>query len=615
MSRRGPSACQLRALLVLGPLALLLLGCERNDAAPTITGEPRSSTSAALPVAPDGVAAAVQPSVSRPSHPFQYDSLLEIQGSKLRSELGGRLVMSDDFKQGDGSWRCQRVLDARVLLTSGAKVQTDAPGIGEAFAVGTSADGSGLQVAFPRGVSQAARQLLVGLAGALQFHRPSGKPNTWISRETDASGPYESRYTSDPSTREFTKEKVAYLGDAHGLKVVESTSRYSFDEAGALREIGFHEAISEKTLSLAYLSNLRLQLTNGQGPLPTACVGQLPAEWETSPIEQASALDPLEAAKQLPQKTLTEALVELRAGPGAAFEPPTFLEVQAGLRAHPERLAELVEKVDTEIEYRATLAALLASVGTAESRGAIGAFVADPKRPIDARIGLMQALNFQGSVDEPMVALVGRLMHDSSERRVAMAATQLYPGLLTRLREGGASHPEFERAYVDVARACRGEDCQVFVRGLGALKSPAAIEALIAMSSNGDEDVRMATAVAFEMIDEASVDVALARLVNQEKSARVTRRAVRACGFRGSRTCLRALQGALRRTEGAVNLAAMDALGHGRFPDGAGRKALEAESARVGGAESREHLEGVLQSMDERAKVAQATTRGNGKAL
>lgn len=593
----------LRALAIVCAAVLGFVGCNRSTPDTSSRVSDDSSLTATQPAGDPGPTTDHQqhertdwgPVIELPAHAFQYDSILTIRESTLRSELAGRLVISEPWKDGSTTWRSYRVRDARVLLTGPREARASAPGIEAPFFVAVDEGGSSIRLAFSKEVSQAARQLLVGLAGALVFSPAPDASDEWTTEEVDATGNFLARYRRDRSTGTITKEKLHYLRDAAGITVTSSSTRYVFGPADALRELIFHERLSESTLGLTYVSSLRLQKPGAPADLPKLVVGRVPTDFSILPIDEASALDPAEAAKLLPQRRFASAFTELLEANRKTFDARTFLEVQASLREHPEDLPALVQAISNHADLRDALAALLVSLGTEPALRHTEELLSNPRASIDVRVAVMKALSFQGAVDLALMEHVRSLM-GASELRVAMAATQLLPGLLARARHRWPNEVAvLEAEYLASAAACRGDACPVYVRGLTALGTEPAFARLGALSRSSDATVRLATAVAFEGLDRDDLDPHLVRLVRSDPDQRVRRRAIRACGFRGSRPCAGALAVALRDRERNIRLSTIEALAHGRIPSSVSTDLLKSATASEADPSLRKRIETLLQ--------------------
>lgn len=574
----------LQALALVCAAVLSLAGCNRSSADGSASVRGTSFATASPPADDHDLTVEHErtdwgPAIELPAHAFQYDSVLTIRESTLRSELAGRLVISEPWKEGSTTWRSYRVRNARILLTGTKEARTSAPGIEAPFSVAVDEGGSSIRLAFSTDVSQAARQLLVGLAGVLVFSPAPDDSNEWTAEEVDATGSFLVRYQRDPSTGTMTKEKLRYLQGAAGMTVTSSSTRYVFGPADALQELTFHERLSESTLGLTYVSSLRLQKPGTSADLPKLVVGQVPANFSILPIDEASALDPAEAAKLLPKRRFASAFSELLEADRKTFDARTFLEVQASLRERPEDLPALLQAISKHPDLRDALTALLVSLGTEPALRHTERLLSNPQASIDVRVAVMKALSFQGAVDLALIKRVRSLMK-ANERRVAMAATQLLPGLLAR---AGHRWPKevaaLEAEYLASAAICKDDACPVYVRGLTALGTESAFARLGALSRSNDATVRLATAVAFEGIDRDDLDPHLVRLVRSDLDRRVRRRAIRACGFRGSRPCADALAVALRDRERSIRLSATEALAHGRIPNSVSVNLLKSAAA------------------------------------
>src|SRR5690606_24811468 len=115
------------------------------------------------------------------------------------------------------------------------------------------------------------------------------------------------------------------------------------------------------------------------------------------------------------------------------------------------------------------------------------------------------------------------------------------------------------------------------------------------MSPGNYATVRIATTLFFVVFYCDYLDPHLVRLVRSDPDQRVRRRAIRACGFRGSRPCAGALAVALRDRERNIRLSTIEALAHGRIPSSVSTDLLKSATASEADPSLRKRIETLLQ--------------------
>lgn len=548
--------------------------------------------------AASAVAAPNVPTVARPSHPFQYDSTLSVQGNQMETNLGGRLVSSSTWQEQSLVWRSYQVDSPRVTIRGGSQVRTEAPGIEQPFAVGYRPGSEEAQVAFSPRISQQARQLIVGLAGALSLRVTPGDQKTWTTAETDASGAYEATYTRD-GKHAIVKTKTAYLSESAQFQVKHSSARAVLDDSGELSELSFNEALTEDSLNMTYVTSLRLQPVHGKAGLWASANGRIPAGFERQAIHLASALNAEDAARAMPQLELSKALTRMKDSGDVSMKPEDFLAVTARLKTHPEDLVELERILRQQPELASQLGALLVATGGNESRRLVEKLFVDESIALQARLEIMQNLLFRGSVDEGLLRAVEKAT-ESTEPKIATAALQLLPEVIARGRaQGTLAVEKREKEYLAAASQCRtDQECAAYATGLGYLQTEDALLEVRKLLSHDDSFVRAAALSTLEVSPHSIGEPWIVERIKTEPEDRVRARAIRACSLRGGPVCAAGLGLALRSGSPRDKFTAMDALARGRFRPEVARKQLNAALAVEADSQMKQRIAGLVDEID-----------------
>jgi hypothetical protein len=556
---------------LLGPSAFGLaivgyLGLTRSASSARADESPHSSV-------PVTAVERVWPSDSVASHPFQYDSVLKIQQNELRARLSGRLVWSEPWQLGNRVARCMRVLSPQALVGSGRDANRSAVGLTDPFIL-IQGVGQKDEIALSADAPQAAKQMFVGIAGALAFPTSAMNGATNVL-QTDASGPYRANYHVALDGA-LVKEKLSY--EDAGLDVMSSRTTFRFENQ-LLAAVDHVENLAQASFSMDFSTRLRVQSANGTDPLPRACQGRLPDGYQVYSLDKASELDPADAAKYAPRQKFGDAFAALKKTDRASFDPKTFVEVRADLRMNSSDLSAVVKVIEATDEYSPAAAELLASVETKDSLRLLEALLRNGSQEIVQTV--MEALNTHGKVDAGLLEVV-RLHMTGSNAELSRGAVQLFPSLLQRLEhDQNVDYAGEVERYVVAAKSCStAEICGAYAQGLVSISNEGARDQLARLARHSDPKVRWSVAVALELLDEPKLDPALVKLVAEEHSEGVKRRAIRACGFRGSETCLVTLRTVLRDGNDMEKAAAMDAIAHGRFPVTEARMVLEKAAER-----------------------------------
>lgn len=513
------------------------------------------------------------PSDAVASHPFQYDSELKIQQNELHSQLSGRLVWSKSWALKNRVARCFRVLDPHASVGSGKEANRSVAGLTEPFVLIQGPDGAA-EIALPSDAPQAAKQLFVGIAGALAFPAAT-KSGARDAVQMDASGKYRARYHLGPNNS-LVKEKLKY--EETDLEIKSSRTTFRF-EKDSLASVDHAEHLTHSAMGMEFSTRLRVQSPLGTGLLPRACQGRVPQGFQVRPLDRASELDPSDAAKYLPRQSFVAAFAALKLTDRASFDPKTFVEVRAGLRFDESELPAVIGVIEGLDEYSPAAAALLASVETRASLKEASRLLRS-ENPELVKV-LMEALNTHGKVNKDLLEAV-RAHMNGSDAELARGAVQLFPSLLQRLEgDEEIDYPGEVGHYVAGARDCPAATiCSAYALGLVSIPDDRARDQLARLADHPDSKVRWSVAVAIELLDEPKLDSALVGLIEEEADEGVKKRAIRACGFRGSATCLSTLTAVLGSGNDLEKAAAMDAIAHGRFPEERARATLQNASGR-----------------------------------
>ncbi len=588
----------LRVLLVAGIVSLGVTACRSGSDASV---GPAPSKVAATPARSSAADAEPEKTLQAAAFDFSYHSRLTIRGQKLLARLAGTLSRSEPWKLGESWFRTYQVSDSSVDLSAGGEKKTEVAGVDEPFIVSV---GRPLKVAFAHDSSAGARQLLSGLAAALQVHVPEDEADAteWTLEEQDTTGSYLASYARGRDGW-IEKRKAKYLGETAPFAIDKSSIKARLAKDGSVSELSVSEDLSSKELSLEYTTTLVFGPSKKPGAVAARAVARFPEGYDVQSIIGAGGDLPGAKVEDLaPEMAFLEAFQGMLKSGAASLDAPTLLAVTTRLKRHPKEVEQVVAKLQQHPEQAAMLTALLVAVDGPEARAAVRRVLADPKQPLRVRVELLASLLLQGHVDAELLQTVGKLAA-SGEERLAIAAINVEGELIRRAAEGGTVDvAAFRKAYLERATKCAPvERCAAYVAGTSYIGTEEALAFVREQGKSKSVELRLAALRALESVKDGRVDGWIIEMLGADADTRVKDRAIKACSYRGSSACAKALGAELAgKANPNERMKLLQALGGGRFPAATSRPAITRLAKQDADPKVRAFANQLLERMDQK---------------
>ena len=514
-------------------------------------GEARAATEAAAPAE---------------TFDLSFSSNLTVGQSTLTVNVRGELRRSEPWGKGGEIWRSFRLVDPEVSVWRNGKQEHPLPGLGEAFAVRSGRRGELAELAFPSTMPQDARNLVQALAATMQLacpERPRAK--TWTSKERDGSGRFDARYLRQPGGW-IKKTKLKYVGVPLPIEVVRSEINFKGGcSAGAPEEVAGTEIVAHEQLGLRAQSSLSLQRRDGVATLPAAVLGNLPAGYDRRlpGATIAAAASPSVASAADDTVRLEAALDQQRSSSSSTFPWKVTMALADRLRRHPDELVKLESHLRAMPDRVPALGQLLVNVDSAASRDLLDRLLEDEALPDQVRIQLLTELLWAPSAHRSTIDRVAALAGCGREALAAVAANTEGSLLAKARRSGSEDVTALVRRYVEAFRQASTPRLRgAYLDGLSYVGSPEALAELRGSLDEKQPAIRLRAVGALESVKDVRADAWLVERLGADTDKTVRERAARACGYRATRSCLKALERALASDRDTrVRLRAIDGLG------------------------------------------------------
>ncbi|HEV8247245.1 MAG TPA: HEAT repeat domain-containing protein, partial [Polyangiaceae bacterium] len=525
------------------------------------TEQKKTGAAASVSAQPSGVAPATVP---KPSFTFSYNSQLSVGEQKLVARLSGRLARSERWSAGGRTFQTFQISEPQVQLSSGTQAGSSLDGVSQPFVL--RVDGARPELGLSTLVSPGARQLLAGLVSALQFRPPpAAGEESWTCEEWDVSGIYTASYVRRPDGW-LEKHKTKYVGEPAPLDVQNSAANLRLGADGELLEITLAEELRSAPVALESRTTLVLQPTNHTDPIVQSAMGRLPDGYDLLPINELGQPSAASVSNNSPEQPFASALAELVSSNRQAFDTPTMMAVTQRLRKHPDEVAEVLEGLAQHPEQAAALTSLLVAVDQPQAVAAVKHLLADEGQQVRVRVELLASLLLRGPVDVELVGIVNKLS-SSSDQVVAVAAINVGGELLRRAAAKAIDiTPQYE-SYANGAEHCSStKECGAYVIGMSYIATDPALAFVRRHLTDPAAELRLAAIRSLEPVKDHRIDEWLVQALSRETAPNVRERAIKACGYRGSKTCAGALDEELGRAATATDrMTVLQALGNGRF--------------------------------------------------
>ena len=512
--------------------------------------------------------AATEAAVPAEALDLSFSSNLTIGQSTLAMNVRGELRRSETWSKGGESWRSFRLIDPEVSVWRNGKQENPLPGLGEAFAVRSGGRGELAELAFPATMPPDARNLVQALAATMQLacpERPRAK--SWTSKERDGSGRFDARYQRQPGGW-IRKTKLKYVGAPLPIEVVRSEINFKGDcSAGAPEQVVGTEIVANAQLGLRAQSSLSLRRRDGMATLPATVAGNLPAGHDRRPPGGMIATpgSPSGASGSDDTVRLETALDQLRSSSSSTFPWKVTMALADRLRRHPEELGNLESHLRAMPDRVPALGQLLVNVDSVVSRDLLDQLLEDEALPDQVRIGLLTELLWAPSAHRSTIDRVAALAACGREALAAVAANT-EGSLLAKARRGGNEDlTPLVRRYVGAFRQARTPRLRgAYLDGLSYVGGPEALAELRGSLEVKEPAIRLRAIGALESVKDARADGWLVERLQADTDDSVRERAARACGYRATPSCLKALERALAGDRDTrVRLRAIDGLATG----------------------------------------------------
>jgi HEAT repeat protein len=523
-----------RALTGIGVVLMLVSGCSAKRGSNREQGA--SVSSPASPAAPTQLV---------DSYDVTLSSRVTVNGQQLTADVRGVLAVSPLWTN-DGTWRSLRLVAKEVALTAGKQRQSTLAGLDKPFAVRVDAAGTLQEVAFDADLPAESRRVQQALAGYVQFScAPDGTSAKWSLKETDASGKYQTEYErTDPEW--VAKRKLAYSGgEAVQLDVRRSQSAFRARCGEFPREVVVAEELVGKELGLEAETTLSVrQRSQGEQLVASAIGGLLPNQRRFAPsaVVELPTREPM-AAEPI---SVEDALARLEPVAESIFDHKTVRRLSARLLAKPEELKLLQRDYEQNELHRHAVSRLLVAIGSAQSWALVAQLLDDSKLPASARIELLTALLFASRTDLRTLESVHALGRSEIET-LASAAVNTEGSLLKRAQDTGekAVGPLVERYVAGYQPTLPTRVQSAYLHGFAYVGTAQMLDALRQATQSSSETLRLAAVSALEGVEGAQADEWILERLARDTRATVRERAIRACGYRASLPCGKAVARAL----------------------------------------------------------------------
>jgi hypothetical protein len=518
---------------------------------------------AAAPAA--AVHAASDRQVAAEALQINFSSHLTVGQSALVVSVRGELRRSERWLKDGESWRSFKLVGPEVNVWRNGQPQEPLAGASEVFAVRSGSRGELVELAFPPAMPPDTRALVQALAAMMQRTCPQhARAKTWTSQERDGSGRYDARYERQPGgwTR---KTKLRYVGVPLELAVVRSEINFRGEcAAGAPDEVAAVEVLAEGTLGLRAESSLSLRRREGGATPPPNLVGGLSAGHDRrapGAVTDAAA-SPSRGSGADETIRLEAALDQMQSSSSTTFPWKVTMALSERLRRQPEELGKLESYLRALPERVPALGQLLVNVDSPASRDVLDRLLEDEALPDRVRMQLLTELLWAPSAHRATIDRVHALAACGREALAAVAANT-EGSLLAKVRRGGATDmAPLVRRYVEAFRRAPTPRLRgAYLDGLSYVGGPEALAELRGSLEGKDPALRVRAVGALESTKDVRAEAWLVERLRVDKDEGVRERAARACGNRGTRTCLKALERALLHDRGTrVRLRAIDGL-------------------------------------------------------
>lgn len=514
-------------------VALLGLAACSNKAEST---KASGAEAASPPAAPTQLVDAFEVSLS---------SNVTINGQQLLADVTGTLAVSPEWKDSTGAWRTLQLTPTKVALRAGQQQQTELAGLQQPFWVRIDERGTLRELALSKGLPAESRRVQQAIAGFLQVSCPlqAGAPS-WRVEEEDVSGKHQVEYTQTDAEW-LGKRKLEYA-DTGAVKLAVERSQVNYrGRCGQFpSEVAATESLRGAQVGMLAETTFSLR-PRARSPLALSGIGRfLPGAERVAPSAVARlTTPPLPKGEQV---SFQAALAKLAPEPDSIFDRKTLRGVLAHLADHPQDLALVAADYRQVEQHRHATARLLAALDTPEGSATIASLLDDGGLSQGARIELLTALLFAARVDARVIESVHALGRNKLEA-LAAVAVNTEGSLLKQARDSGdpAAPPLIERYFAAWSSQQHERVQAAYLQGFAYLGSEQMLAVLQQAALSPVEALRVAALSALECVKDERADTWVLDRLSKDSSAVVRERAVRACSYRASLPCGKAVARAL----------------------------------------------------------------------